>query len=44
MIVNLRGEAKRNSDYATSDKIRDGLKQIGFQLNDSKEGTTWNKM
>jgi cysteinyl-tRNA synthetase len=44
MIVNLRGEAKSNSDYATSDKIRDGLQKIGFQLKDSKEGTTWNKM
>ncbi|GAB3909865.1 cysteine--tRNA ligase [Mucilaginibacter boryungensis] len=43
MIVDLRGEAKRNSDYATSDKIRDGLQKIGFQLKDSKEGTTWNK-
>ena len=44
MVINLRTEAKRNSDYATSDKIRDGLQKIGFQLKDSKEGTTWNKM
>src|ERR1700754_69314 len=38
MIVNLRNEAKANQDYATSDKIRDGLQKIGFQLKDSKEG------
>ena len=44
MIVNLRSEAKANSDYATSDKIRNGLSNIGFQLKDSKDGTTWNKM
>ncbi|HVW16384.1 MAG TPA: cysteine--tRNA ligase [Mucilaginibacter sp.] len=44
MIVGLRGEAKANRDYATSDKIRDGLQKIGFQLKDSKEGTTWNKI
>jgi len=44
MIVNLRSEAKQGRDYATSDKIRDGLQQIGFQLKDSKEGTTWNKI
>lgn len=44
MIVNLRSDAKANSDYATSDKIRNGLSAIGFQLKDSKEGTTWNKM
>jgi cysteinyl-tRNA synthetase len=44
MIVELRGEAKINRDYATSDKIRDGLQKIGFQLNDGKEGTTWSKI
>jgi len=43
-IVSLRGEAKDNKDYATSDKIRIGLQDIGFQLKDSKEGTTWNKI
>ncbi|QEM06961.1 cysteine--tRNA ligase [Mucilaginibacter rubeus] len=42
-IVDLRSSAKANKDYATSDKIRDGLSQIGFQLKDSKEGTTWGK-
>jgi cysteinyl-tRNA synthetase len=43
-VVNLRSDAKANHDYATSDKIRDGLQKIGFQLKDSKEGTTWNKI
>lgn len=43
-VVNLRNEAKTNRDYATSDKIRDGLQKIGFQLKDSKEGTTWSKI
>ncbi|MBS7566638.1 cysteine--tRNA ligase [Mucilaginibacter sp. Bleaf8] len=43
-VVQLRSEAKTNRDYATSDKIRDGLQKIGFQLKDSKEGTTWNKI
>ena len=44
MIITLRSEAKTNSDYATSDKIRDGLQKIGFQLKDSKEGTSWTKI
>jgi cysteinyl-tRNA synthetase len=44
LIVTLRNEAKSNHDYATSDKIRNGLKEIGFQLNDSKEGTNWSKI
>jgi cysteinyl-tRNA synthetase len=43
LIVTLRNEAKTNKDYATSDKIRNGLQEIGFQLNDGKEGTTWIK-
>lgn len=43
-IINLRSEAKTNRDYATSDKIRIGLEQIGFQLKDSKEKTTWSKI
>ncbi|MBK0377991.1 cysteine--tRNA ligase [Mucilaginibacter segetis] len=40
LIINLRNQAKLNKDYATSDSIRDGLKKIGFQLNDNKQGTT----
>ena len=43
-IVNLRSQAKTNQDYATSDKIRDGLQKIGFQLKDTKEGTNWSKI
>ncbi|RCH55765.1 cysteine--tRNA ligase [Mucilaginibacter hurinus] len=43
-IVNLRNQAKTDRDYATSDKIRDGLQKVGFQLKDSKEGTTWSKI
>ena len=43
-IINLRSEAKNSQDYATSDKIRIGLQEIGFQLKDSKEGTTWSKI
>ncbi len=44
MIVDIRNEAKSNRDYATSDKIRNGLQEIGFQLKDGKEGTTWGKI
>lgn len=40
LIIKLRNEAKAGKDYATSDKIREGLKSIGFQLNDKKQGTT----
>ena len=43
MVIALRKEAKENKDYATSDQIRIGLQNIGIQLKDSKEGTTWSK-
>ncbi len=43
-VINLRSEAKSNQDYATSDKIRQGMQQIGYQLKDSKEGTSWTKI
>ncbi|WP_461448860.1 cysteine--tRNA ligase [Mucilaginibacter sp.] len=43
-IVDLRNEAKESKDYATSDKIRNGLQKIGFQLKDTKEGTNWTKI
>ncbi|WP_419802726.1 cysteine--tRNA ligase [Mucilaginibacter sp.] len=43
-VINLRSEAKSNQDYTTSDKIRLGLQSIGYQLKDSKEGTSWEKI
>lgn len=42
-ILKLRLEAKNNKDYATSDKIRIGLQELGIQLKDSKDGSTWSK-
>ena len=44
MVIDIRKSAKENKDYATSDKIRVGLQNMGIQLKDSKEGTTWNKI
>lgn len=44
MVIDIRKNAKENKDYATSDKIRIGLQEMGIQLKDSKEGTTWNKL
>jgi cysteinyl-tRNA synthetase len=43
MVIALRKEAKENKDYATSDMIRIGLQNVGIQLKDSKDGTTWSK-
>lgn len=42
-VIRLRNEAKKNKDFATSDRIRDELSKIGVQLKDSKDGTLWSK-
>jgi cysteinyl-tRNA synthetase len=41
VIIELRKSARANKDWATSDMIRDALKELEIQLKDSKEGTTW---
>ncbi len=43
-ILKIRSEAKANKDYLTSDKIRIGLNEIGFQVKDEKEGSSWSKI
>ena len=43
LVLDLRAQARLNKDFATSDKIRDGLKEAGILLKDSKEGTAWVK-
>ena len=37
----MRAEARANKDFALSDKIRDELADIGIQLKDGKDGTTF---
>ena len=41
LLVDLRLEARARKDWAASDQIRDRLKDLGVQLKDGKEGTTW---
>ncbi|MDC6404986.1 MULTISPECIES: cysteine--tRNA ligase [Maribacter] len=41
LLIQLRKEARENKDFATSDKIRDQLAELGIQLKDGKEGTTY---
>jgi len=43
-IISLRLDARSNKDYTLSDKIRNGLQELGIQLKDNKEGTTWSKV
>jgi cysteinyl-tRNA synthetase len=41
LLIQLRNEARANKDFSTSDKIRDQLAEMGIQLNDGKDGTTF---
>ncbi|RNC79995.1 MAG: cysteine--tRNA ligase [Balneola sp.] len=42
LLIEIRKEARVNKDFALSDKIRDDLKELGVQLMDGKDGTTFN--
>ncbi|AFD09349.1 cysteine--tRNA ligase [Solitalea canadensis] len=44
LLIDMRNNAKANKDYATSDTIRNKLLEIGYQLKDSKDGTTWSAL
>ncbi|HAT65619.1 MAG TPA: cysteine--tRNA ligase, partial [Flavobacteriaceae bacterium] len=41
LLIELRNQARANKDFATSDQIRDQLQEVGIQLKDGKEGTTF---
>ncbi len=44
LVVDIRAEARKQKLWALSDTIRDGLKAIGFVIEDKKDGTTWRKV
>ncbi|TYP73587.1 cysteine--tRNA ligase [Aquimarina intermedia] len=41
LLIRLRAEARANKDFATGDKIRDELADMGIQLKDGRDGTTF---
>ncbi len=41
LLIALREQARANRDWGTSDRIRDELQEVGIQLKDGKEGTTF---
>lgn len=41
VLCAVRAEAKANKDWATADLIRNRLGDLGVQIKDSKDGTTW---
>lgn len=41
MLLEQRMQAKANKDWTTSDKIRDHLAALGFEVKDTKDGFSW---
>lgn len=42
-LVKKRDEARANKDWATSDQIRDQLKEMGITIQDTPQGTRWTR-
>ena len=41
LLLSMRLDAKKNKDWATSDKIRNELTALGFEIKDTKDGFEW---
>ena len=41
LLLGIRLQAKQNKDWTTSDKIRNELTALGFQIKDTKDGFEW---
>jgi len=44
LLIGLRNGARKEKNFALSDKIRNELNELGIELKDSKEGTTYKKV
>ncbi|MGL6197290.1 MAG: cysteine--tRNA ligase [Thermoguttaceae bacterium] len=43
LIIELRAAARANKDFATADKIRNSLAEVGIVIEDRPGGTEWSK-
>lgn len=41
LLLSIRQQAKVNKDWGTSDKIRNELTALGFEIKDTKDGAEW---
>ena len=41
LLLEIRQDAREQKDWDTSDKIRDRLKEIDIEIQDTREGTSW---
>jgi cysteinyl-tRNA synthetase len=43
LMIRLRNDARKEKNFALSDKIRDGLNELGIELKDSKDATSYKR-
>ncbi len=43
-LVDLRSDSRAAGDWAASDRLRDVLGDLGVEVRDSREGSTWQWM
>jgi len=41
LFIQIRHDARERKDWATADKVRDGLSELGIKLEDTRDGTIW---
>ena len=41
LFIEYRSNAKKEKNWSLADKIRDDLKELGIELKDTHEGTSW---
>jgi hypothetical protein len=41
LLLELREGAREREDYETSDRIRDRMEELGFEVEDTEEGARW---
>ena len=42
-LIKNRNEARRNKNFDMADKIRDELRDMGIEIEDTSSGTIWRK-
>ena len=43
-LIQERDSARKNKDFTKADEIREKLKKINIEIEDTKEGTLWTKV
>jgi cysteinyl-tRNA synthetase len=44
LVLEIRKDARAKKDFATSDLIRDRLKEAGIEVKDTKDGVVWRRL